>query len=77
MTTPSAAEKGAKILGFLLWFAGFCLIFFVEPLRTWGGLCTGFGYFFSAVGFRKEAQRLRKEIESLTLRETVGVKEPV
>jgi hypothetical protein len=77
MTTPSTLEKAAKPLGFLLWLAGFALIFFTEHLWKWGGLCTGFGYFFSYFGYRKEAERLRKEIDNLSVRETARVREPV
>jgi len=77
MTTSPMPEKAAKTVGLLLWLAGLSLVFFTEHLWKWGGLCTGFGYFFSYFGYRKEAERLRKEIENLSRRETAGVKEPV
>jgi hypothetical protein len=77
MTTPSPLEKAAKPLGFVLLLAGVVLIFFTEHLWKWGGVCTGFGYFFSYFGYRKEAERLRKDIEELSVQKTARVKEPV
>lgn len=63
MTTPPRSETAAKTLGHLLWIVGFSLIFITDPLWKWGGLCTGFGYFLSYYGYRREAERLRKEVE--------------
>jgi hypothetical protein len=61
----------------VLWLAGLLLIFFTEHLWKWGGLCTGFGYFFSCFGYRKEAERLRKDLENLSVQEPARVKERV
>lgn len=65
MQTPWV-EIWAKKGGFFLWLAGFVIVFYVDDLLTVGMLCITLGYFLSAVGYRTEAERLRKELAAVS-----------